>query len=136
MRKEQPEELVEKRARFEALRAAQNAKDFVAYWQKEGGTARDLAKKVKEVITGVTPVTEEVIAECKAARLRLNQIAYVLGELSCYLGGSNSLAVAAAMEIVSEHQRMAHDAAKHICTMVAWTTIPGVSPTPTMEQVA
>lgn len=42
--------------------------------------------------------------------LRLNQIAYVLGELSLYLGG-NSDVIQAAMEIVSKHQDLARDAA-------------------------
>lgn len=127
MEQAQREELAEKRRRFDALRDDPKAKDFCAYWQKEGETANELAKKLKAVISGATPATEEVIIECRAATLRLNQIAHVLSELSCYLGGNNDV-ISAAMEIVSKHQDMARDSAKNVRMMVEWTVIPGVPP--------
>lgn len=125
MQQESPEDLADKRKRFDALHTDPKAKDFRAYWQKEGETARVMAAKIKEVITGATPVSDDVIAESRAAVLRLNQIAYVLGELSLYLGG-NSDVIQAAMEIVSKHQDLARDAAADVRKMIGWSVIPGV----------
>jgi hypothetical protein len=118
MEQEISKDMAKTRERFEVLHASSNAKDFNAYWHKEAETAKELSNKVKSVITGATPVTDEVIAECKAATLRLKQISYVLCELSCGIGDKAS---SAAMEVVCDYQEMAHDAAKHVKTMMEWS---------------
>ena len=120
------EEIAEKRKRFEAFQSEPTAAKFRSYWRKEGDNARELAATVRSVVRGETAVSEEVIAECKAAVLRLNQIAYVLNVLACDIVGNTDAGVAA-MEIVTEYQEIARQAAYDVRVIVDWEKIPGVS---------
>ncbi len=108
----------QKRKAFGALRENKSAEEFLAYWQKEGEVARQLSKKVAAVMTGATPVSEEVIAECKQAVLRLNQIAFVLGNLTFRCVGDGT---EASIQVLHEHEKLARTARENVDLMMKWS---------------
>lgn len=120
------EELAEMRRRHDALNTEPNAEKFRAYWKKEGSNADILAATVESVVRGETAVSDEVIAECQAAVLRLNQIAHVLDTLSLKIG-SNTDATSAALQIAAAHKEKAREAAYNLRIIVSWTEMPGTS---------
>lgn len=121
-----PEEIAEKRKRFEAFQSEPKAAKFRSYWRKEGDNASELAATVRSVVRGETAVSEEVITECKAAVLRLNQIAYVLNVLASDIVDNTDASVTA-MQIVTDYQEKARQAAYDVRVIVDWAKIPGVS---------
>ncbi len=81
-------EIAERRAMFEALNREtwEAAVAFRDYWRKEGERWREADTLVKSVVRGETPVTDEVIENCRLAVMQLHQICYVLGQLMLPVG--------------------------------------------------
>ena len=118
---ETEEQRQEKRTMYEAFHSEQGAEiqAFRDYWQKESEPARIAKSAITDVISGKTAISNAAVETCRLAVMRLHQIAYVLGELSCYVGSPRP-AVHAVLDIVARANADAADAKKNLQTILGW----------------
>lgn len=97
-------------------------KPFREFWRKSGDTTRQEAGKLNAVLGGKTPVSDEVVADCRQAVMRLHQFAHVISELS---SGSiakiqNDLCQRAMTDIVVRAMDAAKKAQRDMATIYEW----------------
>ncbi|UDI83740.1 hypothetical protein XCM_22120 (plasmid) [Xanthomonas citri pv. mangiferaeindicae] len=115
-------EIAERRAMFEALNreTSEAAVAFRDYWRKEGEQWREADKLVKSVVRGKTPVTDEVIENCRLAVMRLHQIRYVLGQLMLPVGSPSPGVLDAVMDVIRRIENDTTEATKNLKLILGW----------------
>lgn len=116
------EELDEKRKSLQALYTDESASKFVAYLNKERTSVDIFSSIIKNVFYGRTAISNKVIEDCKAAILRLNQIAHVLNELS-YCHDACKEALDEMKRIVRQHEDVVQCATEQLRTICKWSFV-------------
>jgi len=77
-------EAAEKRELYDAFwkESSDAIKPFREFWSKSGDTMRTESAKLDAVLGGRTPVSDEVVADCRLAVMRLHQFSHAISELS------------------------------------------------------
>ena len=117
-------EAARKRELYEAFwkESSDAIKPFREFWHKSGDPMRKEAWKLDAVLGGRTPVSDEVIEDCRQAVMRLHQFAHAISELS---GSSiakirNDLCQRAMADIVVRATDAAEKAQRDIATIYQW----------------
>jgi hypothetical protein len=115
------DETENQRAMYQAFHSdpTEQIKAFRDYWRKEGDTAREASSLLVDVVSGKTPISEQIIASCRQGVMRLHQIRYVLGQWSLNVGTPRE-SVNAVMTIVARADADALEARKNLKTILTW----------------
>ncbi|ASY87023.1 hypothetical protein NY99_21730 [Xanthomonas phaseoli pv. phaseoli] len=113
-----------KRELYEAFwkESSDAIKPFREFWRKSGDPMRKEAWKLDAVLGGRTPVSDDVVADCRQAVMRLHQFAHAISELSV---GSiakirNDLCQRAMADIVVRAMDAAKKAERDMATIYQW----------------
>ncbi|AOY69508.1 hypothetical protein LN565_00165 [Xanthomonas euvesicatoria pv. euvesicatoria] len=113
-----------KRELYEAFweESSDAIKPFREFWRKSGDTIREEAGKLDAVLGGRTPVSDQAVADCRQAVMRLHQFAHAISELSV---GSiakirNDLCQRAMADIVVRAMDAAKKAERDMATIYQW----------------
>lgn len=117
-------ESAEKRELYNAFwkESSDAIKPFREFWRKSGDMVRDEVRKLDAVLGGTTLVSDEVVADCRQAVMRLHQFAHTISELS---SGSiakiqNDLCQRAMTDIVVRAMDAAKKAQRDMATIYQW----------------
>lgn len=117
-------ESAEKRELYNAFwkESSDAIKPFREFWRKSGDMVRDEGRKLDAVLGGTTLVSDEVVADCRQAVMRLHQFAHTISELC---SGSiakiqNDLCQRAMTDIVVRAMDAAKKAQRDMATIYQW----------------
>ncbi|MGA3984179.1 hypothetical protein ACI2VE_23795 [Ralstonia nicotianae] len=129
-------EAAEKRELYDAFwkESSDGVKPFREFWRKNGDTMRTESAKLDAVLGGRTTISDEVVADCRLAVMRLHQFSHAISELSggCIAKVRNDLCQRAMADIVVRAMDAAKKAQRDMVTIYQWVAA-AERPNPTQQ---